>query len=271
MNQSAAHPARSPAPLLPRPHRFVRRLASLYAAAAAIVLLLLSARILPASIAPRTRGLVDEAIAGGLGGMVLSALLLALTGLAATLALTAARHRLWRFEPGFAARVGQALIVPLGAILLCAAAALLWPVGAPTMLPANANTVSAFVFALAFVSLVAERSMHAFPAAQLAEAPALRRLLLLSTLLLVAAGCVELGRAAELSWMRWPALLLICLPCLVAVELAVRALARMFLPAPSAMNAQAVTESVIATLLTGGPRAPGELLRTHFGLDFARS
>jgi regulator of protease activity HflC (stomatin/prohibitin superfamily) len=262
---------KSPPPLVPRPHRFVRRLTVLYGGAALIVALLLSTRFLPASVAPRIRDLVDEAIAGGLGGMVLTALLLPLTGLAATLSLTASRYRLWRLEPGFTARVGQALIVPLGALLLFISAALLWPVDVVTVIPANANTVTAFVFALAFVSLVAERSMHAFPAAQLAEAPSLRRLLLLCTLLLLAAACVELGRAAELSWIRWPSLLLICLPCLVALELSVRALARMFLPAPAAAAATAVTDSIFAALFTGGPRAPGVLLRTHLGLDFARS
>jgi regulator of protease activity HflC (stomatin/prohibitin superfamily) len=270
MNQSAAPPLQPP-PLVPRPHRFVRRLTLLYAGAAVIVLLLLSMRFLPASVAPRTAKLVDETIAGGLGGMVLTALLLALAGLAATLSMTAARYRLWRFEPGLTARVGQAVILPVGAALLCGSAALLWPIDAVTVIPANANTVSAFVFALAFVSLVAERSMYAFPAAQLPEAPSLRRLLLLCTLLLLAAACVELGRAAELAWIRWPTLLLICLPCLVVLELAVRALARMFLPAPAAAAAKAVTESIFATLFTGGPRAPGVLLRTHLGLDFARS
>jgi regulator of protease activity HflC (stomatin/prohibitin superfamily) len=270
MNQPAA-PSATPPPLVPRPHRFVRRLTLMYAVASLIVVLLLATWFLPASMAPRTRDLVDEAIAGGLGGMVLTALLLALTGLAATLSLTAARYRLWRFEPGFTARVGQALILPLGAATVLAGAWLLWPVDAVTVIPANANTVAAFVFALAFVSLVAERSMGGFPAAQLAEAPSLRRLLLLCTLLLLAAACVELGRAAELSWLRWPTLLLICLPCLVALELSVRALARMFLPAPAAAVAKAVTDSIFATLLTGGPRAPGVLLRTHLGLDFARS
>ncbi len=95
--------------------------------------------------------------------------------------------------------------------------------------------------------------------------------MLLTTVLLFAAACVELGRSSGLDWVRWPAFVLICLPCLVALELAVRALARMFLPAPAAGSARAVTASIAATLITGGPRAPGGLLRTHLGLDFARS
>jgi regulator of protease activity HflC (stomatin/prohibitin superfamily) len=57
----------------------------------------------------------------------------------------------------------------------------------------------------------------------------------------------------------------------VVLELAIRALARLFLPAPAAANARAVTDSILASLVTGGPRAPGTLLKTHLGLDFARS
>ena len=57
----------------------------------------------------------------------------------------------------------------------------------------------------------------------------------------------------------------------MATTLTVRAWARMFLPAPAPANAKAVTDSVFAALLTGGPRAPAELLRTRLGLDFARS
>jgi regulator of protease activity HflC (stomatin/prohibitin superfamily) len=272
MTQSDSTQAQSQA-IAPRPHRFVRRLSALYAAAAVIVVLFLLAQVLPTSAVPGARALAAEAISGGLAALVLAALLLALTGLTATLALTSARYRglLSRFNPGVAARQGQALIVPLGAILICASATLLWPVGTPINVPANASVVAAFVFALAFVSLVAERTMNAFPAPQLPEAPSLRRILLLTTLLLLAAGCVELGRASELVWIRWLDMGLICLPCVVAIELAVRALARMFLPAPSASTATAVTVSILATLVTGGPRAPGVLLRTHLGLDFARS
>jgi regulator of protease activity HflC (stomatin/prohibitin superfamily) len=262
-----------PQPIAPRPHRFVRRLYALYATAAAIVVLSLLIDLLPGAFLRAVRPLVSEAINGGLAATVLCALLVALTGLAGCLALTSARyHRLLsRFDAGVAARQGQALIVPLGAVAVCTTAALLWPTEAVAALPANANLVAAFVFALAFVSLVAERGMYAFPAAQLPEAPSLRRLLLLTTLLLAAAACVELGRGSEITWLRWVSMFLIGVPCVVSVELAVRALARMFLPAPAALSATAVTESILATLLTGGPRAQSALLRTHFGLDFARS
>jgi regulator of protease activity HflC (stomatin/prohibitin superfamily) len=264
-----------PAPqgiVAPRSHRLVRRLSWLYASIAVLCAALLSLALLP-TILPRAASLAMEAVAGGLGALVMSALLLALTGLLATLALTAARHRSvsWNLDPGVAARLGQAVIVPTGAALILLTTVLLWPRVQSAPVPVAANVVAAFVFALAFVSLICERTMHAFPAPQLPEAPSLRRLLLLTTLLLLAAACVELGRGAQLGWVRWPALALLCLPCLVGAELAVRALARLFLPAPEAASATAVTQSIFASLITGGPRAPGVLLRTHLGLDFARS
>ena len=270
-------PAAKPRGVAPWPHRFLRRLVWLYASAVLLVAASLTAAALPGHLLPRATQLAREAIDGGMGALVLCALLLTLTALLATLALTAARQPaprsglLLRLTPGFAARQGQALIVPLGATLICVAAWLLAPRAAVTAAPGNANVVAALCFALAFVTLVAERTMHAFPAPLLPEAPALRRVLLLATLLLVAAACVELGRGAQLDWSRWPAIALLCLPCLVALELAIRALGRLFLPAPAAEAATAVTESIIASLLTGGPRAPGALLRTHLGLDFARS
>ncbi|MGH8207354.1 MAG: protease modulator HflK, partial [Steroidobacteraceae bacterium] len=123
----------------------------------------------------------------------------------------------------------------------------------------------------AFVSLIAERLMNDFPEPQLPEAPRVRRMLLLVTLILAAAALVEVGHSARLSWVRWPAMLIIALPCVVALELAVRALARLFVPAPAPAEATAVSDSVVVGVITGGPRAPGTLLRTHFGLDFARS
>jgi regulator of protease activity HflC (stomatin/prohibitin superfamily) len=264
----------------PRSHRLVRRLTWLYASMVLGAVVLLSIALLPASMLPGAQALATEAIDGGLGAMVLCALLLALTGLAATLALTTARYRYadapqrasWRhFDPGFAARVGQAIIVPLGATLVCVCAALLWPKAQGAPASASANIVAAFVFALAFIALISERTMSAFPAPQLPEAPSLRRLLLLTTLLLLGAACVELGRGSGLAWVRWPALVFIGVPILVAVELATRALARLFLPAPETAKATAVAQSIFASLFTGGPRAPGVLLRTHLGLDFARS
>jgi len=272
----------------PRSHRLIRRLALVYGVSVLAVCLLLPLALLPTGTGGSVQALVHEAIAGGLAATVLAALLLSLTGVLATLALTLSRFRQavaleqgrstagtgWRdvFDhPGVAARLGQALIVPVGAVLIYLALQFLWPYEATPDSSTSANILAAFVFALTFIALVCERVMVEFPAPQLPEAPALRRLLLLTTLLLGAAACIELGRGAMLGWLRWPQWGVALLPMLVALELAIRALARLFLPAPAAANARAITDSILASVVTGGPRAPGTLLRTHLGLDFTRS
>lgn len=275
-------------PVLPRSHRLIRQLTVLYGALTVVVALALAAGWLPPSWAPPLRMLAREAGADGLGAIALAALLLADMALLGTLALTAARIRhtaeegeeiassrhplAFRDHPGNAARMGQALTATVGAVLVCASIRALWPSGSAILgHPASANIAAAFVVAIAFVSLVAERVVNAFPAPQLPEAPALRRLLLLATWLLAAAACIGFGRGAGLGWLFWPAVVIVCIPGLVAVELALRALGRLFLPAPAAADARAVVDSIFAGLITGGPRAPGTLLRTHLGLDFARS
>lgn len=282
----------------------MRRLCWLYGSVTVAVIVLLLIAALPGRVLPQTRLLAREVFDGGLGAIVLASLLLVLTALTASLAMTVARARhaaahaaarvasasvavaadhlpsrlvpvsrtRWSLsDPGFVARQGQALIVSLGTLLVWLAMRLLWPRTAVATDATAANIAAAFVFAIAFVSLMAERVMHEFPAPQLPEAPQLRRLLLLITVLLAAAACTEIGRSAAITWIRWPELVLLWVPALVGLELALRALARLFLPPPKPQDARSVADSVIVGLLTGGPRAPGNLLRTHFGLDFARS
>jgi regulator of protease activity HflC (stomatin/prohibitin superfamily) len=255
-----------------------------YGVAALALVLVLAAAAVPSSAMPRLHALAQETLTGGLGGMVLAALLLALTSLLGTLALTTARQRhamappaessspRWTLaDPGFAARRGQALIIPLGALLVWIATRVLWPHTSVAHQPLSGNIAAAFVIAMGFVSLICERLMNEFPAAQLPEAPHLRRQLLLVTVLLVLAGCIQFARGAQQAWVYWPELVVLCVPAAVALELALRALARLFLPPPLPADARAVADSIVVTLLTGGPRAPANLLRTHFGLDFARS
>ncbi|HTQ36526.1 MAG TPA: SPFH domain-containing protein [Steroidobacteraceae bacterium] len=272
--------------MTPRSYRTLLRLLWVYAVAAvAGAAFLLLGGLRPAWL-PRADALAAEAIASGLGAIAESALLLAATALAAAFAMAAARRggesrsgetglrsrwRAWTTDAGWMARIGQAVIVPLGAALVVLSAVLMWPGSNAKIVAVNANYLASFLFALAFVSLIAERTMAAFPEPQLAEAPALRRILLVTTVLLVAAACVELGRANALQWLAWVAMALTCVPCAIALELAVRALARLFLPAPPAATATAVSASLVAGVLTGGPRSPGNFLRTHLGLDFARS
>jgi regulator of protease activity HflC (stomatin/prohibitin superfamily) len=282
MDETPSGSAQSKEYVFPRAHRLMRRLMWLYATAAMTLWLFLFLGFFPAGAGP---AMAREWLDGGIGSIALSALLVALTGSVATLALTGARF--WygapvetepanifdsiKANPGFAARQGQAVIVTTGAVLVWFTEWYLWP--APTSeVPANIDAAS-FVaaFALAFASLVAERLVNAFPEPQLPEAPTLRRLLLFSTLVLVAGACLEMGRSVGLTWLRWPIWALAFLPGVVMLELTLRALGRLFLPPPLPDAATAVTDSLAAALITGGPRAPGTLLRTHFGLDFSRS
>jgi regulator of protease activity HflC (stomatin/prohibitin superfamily) len=278
-----------------------------YAAAALMVAAFLAVALLPPGILPDLRARALEAGMGGLGAIVESSLLLALTAVVGSLAMTAARYRhahrtaahseldspvasspttsspatnasspalkWWdeRLNPGWIARIGQAVIISSGAVLVCVSAALGWPDPKVVSGSVNSHVVASFVLALAFISLIAERTMAAFPEPQLPEAPALRRILLLATVLLAASGVLELVRSGSVSWIGWIAVALACVPCAVVVELAVRALARLFLPPPAAASATAVSNSLLASVLTGGPRSPGNFLRTHLGLDFARS
>jgi regulator of protease activity HflC (stomatin/prohibitin superfamily) len=174
-------------------------------------------------------------------------------------------------NPGFTARQGQAIIVTTGAILIWIAERLLWPGQPSPPLEAAANVGIGVTFVLAFLSLMAERVINAFPQPQLQEAPTVRRLLFFTTLMLVAAACLEIGRSMDVMWVRWLIWVLACLPGLVVFELTLRALARLFLPPPLPADATAVTDSLVVALITGGPRAPGAILRSQLGLDFSRS
>lgn len=268
-----------------RPQRLVRRLLFIYGPALAAVLLITLASLASGHL-PRLETVAREVSASGLAGTLLGSLLLAVSVLAATLAMTVARSdgipseqpgglwprwRLWLAHPGIVARQGQAVTLVAGMLLIWAAARTLWPAAAHPEQPVVGNVAAAFVLGFAFVSLVAERVVNAFSPAQLPEAPALHRLLLLVTVLLAAGAALQLADGARLAWAVWAQRILICVPGLIATELAVRALGRLFLPAPPASKARAVADSIVVGILTGGPRAPATLLRTHFGLDFARS
>jgi regulator of protease activity HflC (stomatin/prohibitin superfamily) len=288
MEQAQSHSVQSP-DVVPRSHRLIRRLLIVYGSALIASVALLCAVLLPQSVFPQTYALARELVDGSGGAAVLSALLLATTVLLGTFALTNARlkyalaptaeratrgSRRWSLaDPGFAARQAQAIVVTAGTLLIWIGVRALWPTGTPAASGVAANVTGAFAVGLAFVSLVAERVMQEFPEPQLPEAPHLRRLLLLTTLVLGLAACVEFSRAAGIDWfwLYWAEIAMICVPGVIAAELTLHALARLFLPPRSAADARAATDSILATLITGGRHAPGSILRTHFGLDFARS
>ena len=280
---------------LSRAALLLRRLVWLYGLYAAFFLLMLGLAAIPLRGIHGRVGLADELLTGGLGGTALGATLLSLTALtgAALLATSRLWRRraeaarlageiesappsllavIWRLSPSRLARQGQAVVFTLGVLVIGLIARFLWPsLHAPPAAGASANLVAAVVIGLAFPSLIAERMMSGFPASQMPEAPGLRRLLLLTTLILAVAGVAEIGRGVGFGWTEWVQRALIVLVALIATELALRGLARLFLPPPPADTAKAVSDSILAALITGGPRAPAALIRTHLGLDFARS
>src|ERR1700677_1802642 len=93
MDNSQTDRAQPGEAVFPRSHRLIRRLSIVYAAAALAIGVLLLAAVLPEGIAAPLRALARELITGGAAGTALAALLLSLSALLGTLALTTARFR----------------------------------------------------------------------------------------------------------------------------------------------------------------------------------
>ncbi len=280
---------------LSRAAQLISRLIWLYGTYAGVLSLLLAARLVPLKADGKLASLSREFAAGGLGETTLSIVLLTLIALVAAGLVAHARlwNRrveaaleageidnpppsllaiLWRRGPGFLAREGQAVLVGFGAAAVVVLVWMMWPSPKAAAAVANdANLIAALIIGLAFPALIAERMMASFPKEQMPEAPGLRRLLLLATLILALAGVAEIGRGLHFTWIAWVFRALSLPTALVALELLGRALFRLFLPRPAPETAKAATDSVVAAIVTAGPRSPGNLIRTHLGLDFARS
>ncbi len=241
--------------------RLVRRCVAGYAAACLAV----AAPLLAFPTAP----LVAQARSGGLAGLVLGALLLPLAGLAATLPMAWARRAAPAALPRLA-RQPQGVIVPL---LSLAAVAAAWGLR-PSALDAGAVLLGTGAIVLTFPLLLAERVMAAVDATRLPEAPALQALLLVPVIVVPLGGLLDIATGLGWGWTRPAMAGLAAYLCLVAAELAVRALANWFLPPPIPTAARASVSSAAALLLQPGRLAPDGLaapLRTHLGLDFSRS
>ena len=273
----------------------LRRLILLYGIYAAILLAAVGVGLSPLRGMGTLLNLAREFRAAGLGEVALVAILLSLVPLLAAGLVAAARlwrrraeaaraagelpshppgvlNVVWALGPGVLARHGQAVVLTAGFVATCLLARFLWPSLHPSAVaPVSANLDAALVIGLAFPSLIAERMMNGLPASQMPEAPGLRRLLLITTVMLCAAGTLEIGRGLGFFSAAWGQRALTVVALLVGAELCLRGLARMFLPTPDPETAKAVSDSILAALITGGPRAPAVLIRTHFGLDFGRS
>ncbi len=231
----------------------------------------LFARTLPAAT------LLNELVRASLASLPLAALLVALAGLAGTWAIAGARRHGDPALVGRTARWPQALLVAPLAVSAVAAALLPRIAGVSDALPVVTGAAwfwGAGMVVLAFPLLLAERVVASVSPERLPEAPALRPLLFLPTVVLPAAGALEilagLGAPVLAGFL---AAALSILPCAIAAELALRAIGRCFLPPPPAAVARAAARSVLASLLAEGA-GTGSLatpVRQHLGIDFSRS
>ena len=230
---------------------------------------------------------------GGFLPVIGSSLILAFTGLCATWIMLWARRRALRapaaprrrrwFRPallpppgnlpliGLTARWPQAIAV---SGLSAAAVAVAWLPSNAAVVPANVNfMLGGAAIVLAFPLLIAERFFAAMPPSRLREAASLRALLLLPVLVLPGAAILRIAAGLGVTLANNLAPLLAVPLTLVAMELALRALGRCFLPPPPAATADAAIESLIALVLADGVRSRGLAapIRQHFGIDFSRS
>jgi regulator of protease activity HflC (stomatin/prohibitin superfamily) len=248
-------------------YRSLQRLAACVAALAAVPI-----------VAWRATG--GEWHRSGLLALPPAAMLLLLAGLLGTLILARARLRTAGAAAdmrrvGRAARVPQAIIVPA---LALAAAALAWfhrpDPSLPPGDPQSCTLAAAAAIAAAFLLLIIERTLAATNEHRLPEAPALRALAFLAAGVTFAMGLLELLAGAGVPATAYAGDAVALLIIAAAIELALRALARLFLPPPAGEAARAAGASLIARLVSvggavrGGVAAP---LRQHLGIDFSRS
>ncbi len=237
---------------------------------------------------------------GGVAALPLAASLIALAGLGGAWVMAWARARsatphaamlartgwlgLLRPGPGEgaaeivgrAARWPQAVLVSALALAGCACAWLLRPAGGAVFAaPPACYALGVGAIVLAFPILVMERAAAALPESRLPEAASLRALLFVPVLAWPAAGVLEIvaGLGAPLAASRLGNVVAVVLVA-VGLELALRALARLFLPPPEPGAARAAIASSLALTLCRGATIQGGVaapLQQHFGLDFSRS
>jgi regulator of protease activity HflC (stomatin/prohibitin superfamily) len=225
-------------------------------------------------------GLSQEIRRSAIAALPLSALLVLLAGLLASWTITR-----WRAaasaDARLAGRLARAARIPQAAIVAplgLAAAGVAWvlrpALGAVAIQPHGGFVLGGVAVALAFFLLILERNLAAANTAVLPEAPGLRALAFLATGVCFAAGVLELVAAIGVAGTGYVGDALALLVALVGVELSLRALGRLFLPAPAPRLARAAVTSLIARGVSAGAQARGGVaapLRQHLGIDFSRS
>ena len=265
---------------------FIRRLSVLYALAVAGLL----ATLLP------PQPLFQAARNSGATGIVAGALLIAFAGLLGSWPMAGARLERpvtrrslprWLRLPlrsppadpispiSLAARRPQGVLVPIAAGAAIACVWLFQPQYSPTPPTNLAYLLGGGLILLGFPLLVGERFAAAISEKSLPEARSLQALLLVPAVVVPAAGALEIANGLGAGWIVWAITGGIGVYIsLIAAELALRALARWFLPPPSPTTARAAIDSLAARLLRPDILAAGGLstpIREHLGIDFSRS
>lgn len=149
-----------------------------------------------------------------------------------------------------------------------------WPRSAQ---PAAGNgdfILATIAFAAAFPLLVLERWFFAVPTAELPEGQQLARLTRAPLLALVGGAAATVAIAIGFDWALWVERAISIALLAVALELLVRSITPLFLPAPVPEEARGLADSAVmgAIFATRASRREiGATLRQRFGLDLSRS
>ena len=244
---------------------------------AALLAAVLLACLLP-WLSPTASGVANAVRQTGVAALPLATLLAAAGPLLASLLV--ARARASSTEPAGEVARRTALLVVLPFALLGAVVALRVARSAPDPVVAAALPFGIGIAALvlAFPILVGERMLRAADPTLLPEAPLLRRLALAAVLTIFANGLVVIAGASGVALAPVARRALAILVLLIGAELALRALARCFLPPGPPAAARAVADSLAARLLavlgrleTDEGGSPATLLRDQLGIDISRS
>jgi regulator of protease activity HflC (stomatin/prohibitin superfamily) len=204
-----------------------------------------------------------SALTSHLAFLPLGAALIFLAGLLGV-AIVARTRGTFPERAGWYAQMGQIVAVSPMAL---AGAALAW-FGRMGALPAGGYAPAIAMAAVMFAVLLMERFLAAMPSARLPEAPALRALARVVLLAGGAACVLQLGASFDVGLVVPLAKAASIFVAFTGLEIAVRAVGRIFSPRPALHDAQGACSSWLASCLDGGLRDP---IRTRLGLDFTRS
>lgn len=251
--------------------RMQTMLARMTALVTALVACVVAAPAL-APVLPQAAPIVALARDAGLLSALAGLLSPSLAGLAGALLIS--RARVSGRRTGRSARLPQAVLVgglALGGLV--AVTALRGHGSLPEPSLDIAGPIGGVLMAIGFPLLIVERLLSATSPTLLPEAPDLRALVRLAMLGVPACGLLVIADGFGIEAAVYGIGAVAVLGVLLSAELAARAFARLFLPAPGDADARAACRSLLARLLAGdgGDGGLAGSVRASFGIDFARS